>query len=509
MMGAQHYMSVNNQVRQSIRNSMNNNNVMINQVAKPYNESKDKIEEVNEEDKDSSEEDLNHNIKEFIERINFLLNYETLLKEKLYSSSSISSNLLELTKMREKFEKENNKIIFDLEKKAEHYKTIFKIKESLLTEIKEGSDNKNLQAKIDMLLDETVKIYQNVETGIQLSKLEKENLSLKSDLEQLMKIKNVDMIYNKQNLEILISIIIDFVESNRDLQSYICYNIEYHIKDSKVDKVLVELKQLKSCQQVFEKTINPLKNDNYLLNEENAKLRGEVVVNYKSNDLEKAYAGLKERFNQNVVELEDKAALIEDQYKNNELLKGKVKSLEDIKESNESLLAQCNDEIETIFEGNKIYENDIISKNQEILQNRKNISFSLECIESINLFFQVENTLFQKVSKSSSNLETIKAPVVRKSIIGDVFTKNTLKLKDVMEFKLEKNDSTGKDNPHQDLTNDFEKMLMTMSEIKVQNDCPFSNSFENIRKEAELTIGYLKDLNDKLSRLEFEWTEKD
>lgn len=93
-MGAQHYMSVNNQVRQSIRNSMNNNNDMINQVAKLYNESKDKIEEVNEEDKDSSEEDLNHNIKEFIERINFLLNYETLLKEKLYSSSSISSNLL-------------------------------------------------------------------------------------------------------------------------------------------------------------------------------------------------------------------------------------------------------------------------------------------------------------------------------------------------------------------------------------------------------------------------------
>ena len=99
--------------------------------------------------------------------------------------------------------------------------------------------------------------------------------------------------------------------------------------------------------------------------------------------------------------------------------------------------------------------------------------------------------------------------MVRKSIIGDVFTKNTLKLKDVKELKLEKNDSTGKDNPHQDLTNDFEKMLMTMSEIKVQNDCPFSNSFENIRKEAELTIGYLKDLNHKLSRLEFEGTEKD
>ena len=507
MLGSNHFLSLNNKISQRTRD---NKNETLNLITKPHSEKKETDKFSEDDNNKFSEVDLKNYIKEFIEKIHFLLNYEDIIKDKLVNSSSLITCIKELADIKDKFEKENQKIIIDLRKRAEHFNTIFKLKENLLNEIKENSDNNKLIDNIENLFEVMFKFNNTIEKEIEVGKLLKENQCLKYDSEQL-KNNNLDIILNKNNLEILISIINDFVESNRDLQIYMKNNIEHHIKESKVDEILLELNELKLNQKILENTINQLKNENYLLNLDNNNLKG---VSSSDNSIGiKNNSTSSEKQNQNFNELEDKLLLIDDQYKEIERLRTSIEGLEESNDRNENLISQFKEEIETILEGNKIYENDIIYKNNEILKHRRNLLFSNNLIEKFSKILELKNTILQKLSKTNIHMEKVKAPLVRKSIIGDIYSKNTEKIltkeKDLkLETKTDMNEEI-KDVIKESI-NELETLIRKLTEeFNNQTDISqFSSFIEKTKNDILSTLSYVKDINEKIERLESELIEK-
>lgn len=298
------------------------------------------------------------------------MNYESLLQDKLDNLSQYSKSYSEIAKIRDKYAKESEELLIDMEKKREHFTSIVKIKENILNDIKDGTENKKLSTNIDKLLDEIVKYQKSVESFMAQNKARSENLLFKNDIDSLKKLKNIDLLFNKENLEVLVSIINDFVESNREFKSYICENIEYRLKNKSLDNLLLELNDLKDSKTELESINSSLKLDNIKLEKELQKAKGESNVTSKSSDLEKKYAKLKNDFESQNFVLEELKVNLESKEKI-------IEEFQKEKDSNE--VGQLNlqrymEECETLQEGILAYEKDIIQKNEDIINHRKNVN---------------------------------------------------------------------------------------------------------------------------------------
>ena len=156
-------------------------------------------------------------------KIDGLINFEldiNGINGKLCNFEKFLQVIDQFTEERKKYEKEHAIMIEEFQKKQMKFDLIYKLKENILTEI--STDNVVLSQNIEKLVNEEIKFRTEIENQTEFWKLIEENINLKSELDSIKISKEV---INKQGVEVLVSIINEFVDTNNMLQTYIRDNI--------------------------------------------------------------------------------------------------------------------------------------------------------------------------------------------------------------------------------------------------------------------------------------------
>ncbi len=298
----------------------------------------------------------------------------------------------------------------DFDKKLMHMSLIFKIKENVLMEIGKETNHLQLSQDIDKILTEEQKLRTELENQTEFLKVIEENINLKTEIESITITKDL---FNKKNIEVLISIINEFVDTNNMLQIYIREHIEPYISDNKVDALLLELNDIKLSFNSLEKENLRLKQEIQELNEKRD--IEEISLRNIGVDLENKLKEMKETIEAREVENEYKNQEIETKNKEIDELKSKLSRMENELGNSQNLIEEFKNELEILSEGNRIYEKDMINKNEENVHVREIVSIIFIQFKFLNEFYSLKGnkiTIETEPKEKNHTLELMREKIV-------------------------------------------------------------------------------------------------
>ena len=294
-------------------------------------------------------------------KIDGLINFEldiNGINGKLCNFEKFLQVIDQFTEERKKYEKQHAIMIEEFQKKQMKFDLIYKLKENILTEI--STDNVVLSQNIEKLVNEEIKFRTEIENQTEFWKLIEENINLKSELDSIKISKEV---INKQGVEVLVSIINEFVDTNNMLQTYIRDNIEHYIKDNNVDCLLLEINEMKSNFYSLEKQNIQLKHEIYDINDK--KEKEQKSLRNIGVDMEIRLKEINDSLDVKNEVLEEKNCYIDQKNKELEEIRERLGNLENDIIKKDSLINQNKMDIEMLVEGNNLYLKDMIQKNEE------------------------------------------------------------------------------------------------------------------------------------------------
>ena len=294
-------------------------------------------------------------------KIDGLINFEldiNGINGKLCNFEKFLQVIDQFTEERKKYEKEHAIMIEEFQKKQMKFDLIYKLKENILTEL--STDNVVLSQNIEKLVNEEIKFRTEIENQTEFWKLIEENINLKSELDSIKISKEV---INKQGVEVLASIINEFVDTNNMLQTYIRDNIEHYIKDNNVDCLLLEINEMKSNFYSLEKQNIQLKHEIYDINDK--KEKEQKSLRNIGVDMEIRLKEINDSLDVKNEVLEEKNCYIDQKNKELEEIRERLGNLENDIIKKDSLINQNKMDIEMLVEGNNLYLKDMIQKNEE------------------------------------------------------------------------------------------------------------------------------------------------
>lgn len=542
LMGAEHFLNVNKQVRQSIRQSRDINLAQIEQIRKEHCVNAETIIEEDEDSEekrsigsvDSTEKDKDKSIKkrikgililslEFMIKVNFLMNYENLLVDKLHNLETINKGLLELNQVRDSHIQENKTFNEQLDKKAFHIHAVMKINESLMQnnkilvqeESNKNSENIMIDSKnLNAFIEESSKLRSALDQNVNSLKTEVDLSNLKQDFDILKQTKNVDIILNKANVEILVSIFNDFIEKNKELQTFIAENIEFYLKDENIEKMRIEITELNANQKILDTIIEDMKNDNYLLTEENTRLKDKELINSVGTEIEKKYLELQNNYNKLLLEMNDMNINYEEKLNLIDKLNETIRLLDIKCSDNETTFTQYKDEIDTLSEGNKIIENQMNKYNDEIARltiiNKEiiNLKINIKTLEEENSV----NKLREEDLKRK--LETLSAVVENSGKMEITLEEMRKKLSELEKEVVNKDEKIKSIECEKEIVNERLKVFIKETKIKANEMDNLISEFNRekhmLNKRINELINETISLESKLENLTKEFSiEKD
>ena len=294
-------------------------------------------------------------------KIDGLINFEldiNGINGKLCNFEKFLQVIDQFTEERKKYEKQHAIMIEEFQKKQMKFDLIYKLKENILTEL--STDNVVLSQNIEKLVNEEIKFRTEIENQTEFWKLIEENINLKSELDSIKISKEV---INKQGVEVLASIINEFVDTNNMLQTYIRDNIEHYIKDNNVDCLLLEINEMKSNFYSLEKQNIQLKHEIYDINDK--KEKEQKSLRNIGVDMEIRLKEINDSLEVKNEVLEEKNCYIDQKNKELEEIRERLGNLENDIIKKDSLINQNKMDIEMLVEGNNLYLKDMIQKNEE------------------------------------------------------------------------------------------------------------------------------------------------
>ena len=294
-------------------------------------------------------------------KIDGLINFEldiNGINGKLCNFEKFLQVIDQFTEERKKYEKQHAIMIEEFQKKQMKFDLIYKLKENILTEL--STDNVVLSQNIEKLVNEEIKFRTEIENQTEFWKLIEENINLKSELDSIKISKEV---INKQGVEVLVSIINEFVDTNNMLQTYIRDNIEHYIKDNNVDCLLLEINEMKSNFYSLEKQNIQLKHEIYDINDK--KEKEQKSLRNIGVDMEIRLKEINDSLDVKNEVLEEKNCYIDQKNKELEEIRERLGNLENDIIKKDSLINQNKMDIEMLVEGNNLYLKDMIQKNEE------------------------------------------------------------------------------------------------------------------------------------------------
>ena len=281
-------------------------------------------------------------------KIDGLINFEldiNGINGKLCNFEKFLQVIDQFTEERKKYEKQHAIMIEEFQKKQMKFDLIYKLKENILTEL--STDNVVLSQNIEKLVNEEIKFRTEIENQTEFWKLIEENINLKSELDSIKISKEV---INKQGVEVLASIINEFVDTNNMLQTYIRDNIEHYIKDNNVDCLLLEINEMKSNFYSLEKQNIQLKHEIYDINDK--KEKEQKSLRNIGVDMEIRLKEINDSLDVKNEVLEEKNCYIDQKNKELEEIRERLGNLENDIIKKDSLINQNKMDIEMLVEGN-------------------------------------------------------------------------------------------------------------------------------------------------------------